>query len=60
MRHTFEWLPHGYAFWLPQHKGDVVCEGNQVLCQQIVGTPDPLPIMQQYLEAQDQLFSLHP
>ena len=60
MRHTFEWLPHGYTFWLPWHKGDVVFMGNRVLCWQIVGAPDPLPIMWWYLEAQDWLFPLHP
>ena len=60
MRHTFQWLPHGYAFWLPRHKADIVFEGNWVICQQIVGTPNHLPIMWQYLEAWDQHFPLHP
>ena len=40
---TMQQLPIGYAFWLPCHKVDMVFEGNHVICQRILGTPDPFP-----------------
>lgn len=60
MRHTLEWLPMAYSFWLPRHKGDMVFEGNRIVCRRITGAPDPLPIMRRYIENRDRLFPLHP
>ena len=60
MRHSFEWFPNTYVFWMPRHKGDIMFKGNWILCRQITDAPDPLLIMQQYLEVCDLLFPLHP
>ena len=60
MRHSLQWLPSAYSFWLPYHKGGIVFGGNQILYRKITGMPDPIPIMHQYLDAQDQCFPLHP
>ena len=60
MRHTLEWLPHAYAFWLPLHKSDSYFDGNCILCGQIQGAPDPVPIMWCYLKLCNCAFPLHP
>ena len=58
MHHTLEWLPHVYTFWLPCHKSDAIFKGNHILCRQIRGGPDPLPVMHQYIIMCDCLFPL--
>ena len=60
MHHTLEWLPHTYTFWLPCHKSDSFFKGNCILCRQIKGAPDPVPIMWCYLNLCDCAFPLHP
>ena len=60
LHHTLEWLPHAYAFWLPCHKSDSYFKGNHILCWQIQGAPDPIPIMRHYLKLHDCAFPLHP
>ena len=59
MHHTLEWLLLAYAFWLPWHKSDTTFKGNHIMCRQIRGASDPVPIMHQYVKLCDQLFPLH-
>ena len=60
MQHLLEWLPNTYTFLLPHHKGNLVFEGNHVVCQRITVAPDPVCIMHKYINAQDQIHPLHP
>ncbi|SJL14815.1 uncharacterized protein ARMOST_18286 [Armillaria ostoyae] len=60
-RTTVEWLPEGYAFFLPAHKADTVFEGNKV----IIPSDDdpgfnPLPIFRRYLTQRDARHLVHP
>ena len=60
MWHLLELLLNAYVFSLPCHKGDLVFEGNRVVCQRITGAPDPVCIMHKYIDMWDQLHPLHP
>ena len=60
MWHLLELLLNAYAFSLPCHKGDLVFEGNHVVCQRITGAPDPVCIMHKYIDMWDRLHPLHP
>ncbi len=60
-RTTVEWLPEGYAFFLPAHKADTAFEGNKV----IIPSDDdpgfnPLPIFRRYLTLCDTRHIVHP
>ncbi|PBK81851.1 hypothetical protein ARMGADRAFT_902732, partial [Armillaria gallica] len=60
-RTTVEWLPEGYAFFLPAHKADTAFEGNKV----IIPSDDdpgfnPLPIFRRYLTLRDTRHIVHP
>ncbi len=60
-RTTVEWMPEGYAFFLPAHKADTAFEGNKVI---IPNDDDPgfnpLPIFQRYLTLRDTRHIVHP
>lgn len=44
-RTTVEWIPEGYAFFLPAHKADTAFEGNKVIIPTDDGSSfNPLPI----------------
>ena len=57
---SFNWVRNNYEFLLPAQKTDTTFEGNCVHISQIMGTPNPQPIMRLYLDSRDQLFPLHP
>jgi hypothetical protein len=54
------WVGEDYKFLLLAHKADTTFEGNHVHIAQIIGAPDPRPIMKRYLCSRDRLFPLHP
>ena len=60
MRHSLKWLPNAHTFSLPHHKGDLVFEGNHIICRRITGAPEPLSIMCRYIDVHDHLYPLHP
>ena len=60
LRSSLTWLGRDYEFLLPAHKADATFEGNRVHIAQIVGAPDPQPIMSRYIASRDKLFPLHP
>ena len=60
MRHSIEWSPNTYSFWLPTHKANTTFEGNRIVIKKIIGAPDPHPIMARYLKSRDALFTFHP
>ena len=60
MRHTLQWTPTEYSFWLPTHKADTTFEGNRIVIKKIAGAPDPHPIMAEYVTSRDTLFPFHP
>ena len=53
MWHSLEWLPNAYTFLLPHHKGNLVFEGNHIVCQRIIGAPDLVCIMRKYINVWD-------
>jgi len=59
-RNSLTWVGEDYQFLLPAHKADTTFEGNRVHIAQIIGAPNPRPIMQRYLCSRDRLFPLHP
>ena len=60
LRNSFNWVGNDYEFLLPVQKMDTTFKGNHVHISQIIGTPDPQPIMRLYLDLCDRLFLLHP
>lgn len=60
LHRSLDWMCNNYKFTLPAHKADTMFEANQVHIAKIVNTPDPQPIMFDYISSQDQLFPLHP
>jgi hypothetical protein len=60
LRNSLSWVGNDYEFLLPAHKADTTFEGNRVHIAQIIGAPDPQPIMKRYLSSRDRLFPLHP
>jgi hypothetical protein len=59
LRHSLQWLPHAFAFWLPSHKVDIFFEGNRIIIKKIIGAPDPVPAMKKYVASRDKFFPLH-
>ncbi len=52
-RTTVEWLPEGYAFFLPAHKADTAFEGNKVIIPSDDDpTFNPLPVFPSILSSQ--------
>jgi hypothetical protein len=60
LRNSLTWLEREYEFLLPAHKADATFEGNRVHIAQIIGAPEPQPIMSRYILSRDRLFPLHP
>lgn len=60
LRNSLTWVGEDYEFTLPAHKADTTFEGNRVHIAQIIGAPNPQPIMKRYLSSRDMLFPLHP
>jgi hypothetical protein len=60
MRHTVEFFPAGFSFFLPTHKGDRLFEGNRVLVQETTTADDPFSIFKRYLKSRDHLFPFNP
>jgi len=60
LRNSLTWVGEDYEFTLPAHKADTTFEGNRVHVAQIIGAPNPQPIMKRYLSSRDILFPLHP
>ena len=60
LRNSLTWIREDYEFTLPAHKTDTTFEGNCVHVAQIIGAPNPQPIMKHYLSSCDMLFPLHP
>jgi hypothetical protein len=60
LRSSLEWIGRDFEFLLPTHKTDTIFEGNRVHIAQIIGAPDPKPIMAAYIRSRDRLFPLHP
>lgn len=60
-RTTVEWIPEGYAFFLPAHKADMAFEGNKVIipCDDDPSF-NPLPIFRRYLALRDARYIVHP
>jgi len=58
-RHSLQWLPHAFAFWLPSHKADIFFEGNCIIIKKAIGAPDPVPAMKKYVVSRDKFFPLH-
>ncbi len=60
-RTTVEWLPQGYAFFLPAHKADTTFEGNKIIILTDEDpTFNPLPIFRRYLILRDAQHLVHP
>ncbi len=60
-RTTVEWLPEGYAFFLPAHKADMAFEGNKVIIPSDDDpTFNPLPVFRRYLALRDAQHLVHP
>ncbi len=60
-RTTVEWLPEGYAFFLPAHKADTAFEGNKVIIPSDDDpTFNPLPVFRRYLALRDAQHLVHP
>lgn len=57
---SLEWLDQFYAFWLPTHKTNITFEGSHIIIKCITHTSDPFPIMQCYIQSQDQILWFHP
>jgi hypothetical protein len=60
LRSSLKWVGNDYEFLLPTQKTDTTFKGNRVHIAQIIGAPNPHPIMKRYLCSRDQLFPLHP
>jgi hypothetical protein len=60
LRSSLTWVGNDFEFLLPTHKTDTTFEGNRVHIAQIIGAPDPKPIMASYIRSRDRLFPLHP
>jgi hypothetical protein len=60
LRNSLTSVGEDYEFLLPAHKADTTFEGNRVHIAQIIGAPNPQPIMERYLCSRDRLFPLHP
>ena len=60
MRHTVEFLPAGYAFYLPGHKGDRFFDGSCILLQRTSTGDDPFSAFHAYVTARDITFPFHP
>ncbi|KIM77829.1 hypothetical protein PILCRDRAFT_76302 [Piloderma croceum F 1598] len=60
LHNLLSWVGNDYEFLLPTQKTDTMFEGNHVRISQIIGTPNPQPVMGCYLYSCDQLFPLHP
>jgi hypothetical protein len=60
LRNSLTWVEKDYEFLLPAQKTDTMFKGNQVHISQVIGCPDPQPIMVRYILSCDQLFPLHP
>jgi hypothetical protein len=45
LQNSLTWLGRDYEFLLPAHKADTTFKGNCMHIAQIVGVPDPQPIM---------------
>ncbi len=60
-RTSVEWLPEGYAFFLPAHKADTAFEGNKVIIPNDDDPSfDPLPVFRRYLSLRDSRHLVHP
>jgi len=60
LRSSLKWVENDFEFLLPAQKTDSTFEGNRVHIAQIIGAPNPHPIMKRYLSSRDRLFPLHP
>jgi hypothetical protein len=60
LRSSLVWVGTDFEFLLPVSKTDTIFEGNRVHIAQIIGAPDPKPIMMNYIHSRDKLFTLHP
>jgi hypothetical protein len=56
---SLTWVESDFEFLLPAHKTDTTFEGNQIHIAHIIGSPDPKPIMANYILSRDWLFPLH-
>lgn len=60
LRNSVRWLDDDFDFFLPTHKSDTTFEGNRIYIKQILGAPNPSPLMRNYLRSRDAQFPLHP
>jgi hypothetical protein len=60
LRSSLTWVDNDFEFLLPAHKTDTTFEGNRIHIARIIGSPDPKPIMANYILSRDRLFPLHP
>jgi hypothetical protein len=60
LRKSVHWFGDDFDFFLPTHKSDATYEGNRVYIKQILGAPNPSPLMRAYLQSRDSRFPLHP
>jgi hypothetical protein len=56
---SLTWVESDFEFLLPAHKTNTTFKGNRIHIARIIGSPDPKPIMANYILSRDRLFPLH-
>lgn len=60
-RSSVEWIPQGFAFWLPTHKTDTTFEGSRIVIPHKDDVSvNAIPTFRRYLALRDAQFPFHP